>query len=872
MKSLVSFLFLMCFSLTTVWAQAPAKELYDVVNPNTPLVGPGCVIDNIKGASGDNMSYITDGDLTNAGTFTTVLNLISDVYFASVKDVNYYYPAGVRVGFVIEPASGVNLLSGFTINLYKDNALVIAATGSELTLEAMPIWESGKAQRISLIAPGDFDEVELIQTGVSLASTIGIHYAYVEPAGSNYNCTTLLNLPTGNIAANVTYLLLPVNTISNAPYIFDGDPATASHLNVTALGEATFTITLPAAYPAKTYFGFVTNNSSLLDIGSDGNLINTFHIRAYNGNTLVADENLSNLLRITLEDGHIQYGLIAQSPFNKIELYANITLFGTMDIYSALIITDADGDGFPDCVDTACPTGSNNLDYNGNGIADACDVPCLINLGQNVTLCGTQSSLDLNATFGSGLTWTILPESSGTATINGNNLEIISNVGIFYLQASNGTCTDIAVVTKKAMLAEELCKVPMVGNTFETFSPDGSCLICVGGEAPTGNADYIIDTNLSNYAEVTPEVLGLFSTDPIIGVRNTVKTYPVNTRVGFIVQPAGGLLNVDLFENFTIKTYLNGIEQQTVNSSDFILSADLIETNGAQTQRISFIAQQEFDAVALFSTNVLGADLFSSDLRIYYAYTESPDCVTSVSGCNEPLTVNGPYKAQLQPDRTSIETLLDLSLLPGVSDDSHMEDLGYLFDDDLTNYAIIYPSTLEAGSLATISVKIDKSIPAGSNNTVGFIISKTGVSLLAVDAFANMTVNTYLNGVLQESSNESGKVLDLALLDLNSEQSEITFIPTNEFDEIQLSLTTLVSADVVGSNLTYVYGAFIRQDSDFDGVPDCIDICCGDDNLDANGDGIPDGCAVLIGSNNRQVPVLLVRLKCLLQDPVYRMI
>ena len=124
----------------------------------------------------------------------------------------------------------------------------------------------------------------------------------------------------------------------------------------------------------------------------------------------------------------------------------------------------------------------------------------------------------------------------------------------------------------------------------------------------------------------------------------------------------------------------------------------------------------------------------------------------------------------------------------------------------LTDFATIN-TVLGVGNGGRISVNVNQNggttvIPAGA--IAGYVVGSN--STLAANLLGSTTITTYLNGTLQESSTAS-TLLNLQLLS-GSGQTTLGFVTTKDFDEVQISIATLVSAITT----TQVYYPFVQYD------------------------------------------------------------
>ncbi len=824
---LVSFL----FTGNIVVAQTGTPTLLTPSNCNTPLVGPGRVINRIGGGlttvlSGfSDLNNLTDGNLANAASFNTVagLNLITRAPIVSVKDVQHYYPSGTIVGFVFEPPAGLasaTLLGGFSINLRKDNGVITNLAADKL-LTLNVLGTSGGQKRISFTSTVDFDEVELVVNsgvGLSVASTLKVYYAFVEPAvGCRFDCPILntVSLPVTTVSGNnsVGVATFSVNGLNN---LTDADLSNYTTMNLTAvaLGEAAgyVGVKFGTAYSSGTYAGFVFDES-LLSVG----LFNSSVIEIYQNGTFKESKSLTdNLIDVGILGNQRMIGFKTNNGFDEIRFKTSSSILSLRQIkvYYAFAQIDTDGDGFPDCVDK-CPTGNDNLDADGDGIPDACD--CMLDAGPDITLCGDASTYAFG-NLGTGLTWSLISQPQGAnASVSNGNVSGMTLPGVYTIQVSNSSingCTDVVNIRKNELIGTS-CNNPIIGSGIEVFDPSGGlCLLCLF--TGTYGASNLVDNDPDNYMDASGVLSLLDINRPIVGVKNKSMIYPARTRTGFVIKSSTGLIDASVLSNLVIKTYKNGIFQEASSPSGQVLTADVIGTGGNAKQRIGFVTTQDFDAVALYSNSLLGV---LTDLHIYYAFQEPENCTKSEADadCIQMLTADGPYKAELKLNDTA-------GLLSVIST---ISNLGNIINSNTSDYASIN-QLVGIVNPVSIAVKTSSVIQAGKYQA-GFIIAKpTGG--LDLSALSGTVIQTRLNGGGWTNYPVSAGLIDLTLLGGTNSPVMLKFTPVADFNEIQLTMASLL----VAANTVRIYGAFVSPDSDGDGIPDCIDPCCSGPSGDCN--------------------------------------
>ena len=182
-----------------VWQDSdPNKENY--FNNRRALVGPGCMInslfDGVEVVSGTkDLQNLCNDDLDDYATIPALANVtVVGNPIISVKDNQHYYAGGTEAGFVICAKSDasiltLNLADYYKIQFLKDGVAVgklqTISAGNSVTglgLSLLTIPGSGQVNKLyTAKAPGNFDEIKLVQCGVEakLGTAINIKYAFV---------------------------------------------------------------------------------------------------------------------------------------------------------------------------------------------------------------------------------------------------------------------------------------------------------------------------------------------------------------------------------------------------------------------------------------------------------------------------------------------------------------------------------------------------------------------------------------------------------------------------------------------------------------------------------------------------------------------
>ncbi|GJM34142.1 MAG: hypothetical protein DHS20C18_31430 [Saprospiraceae bacterium] len=813
---------------------------------NLPIVGKHIVVDELSSGlaglllNGTELGNLIDGDLTNYSEVNLTAAVLG-ASLASIKNTQQVYPGGRRVGFIIESQGSLlaaDILNGLEINTYLDNSLQENADFAGNLLDLSILGGAGSRRRIEFTATLDFDEVELVlASAVSALNSLRIYYAYQENDACDSDCITTLttnNYTSASATTDCTGFLCsdfdnPVNVVSTdlTAYASKGYLLAQSAWVQVDVGES-----IPAGYEV----GFVIEQVGLLGLLSldvlSGITLTTYdvndnQVETFNGNNLLANVGV-------LDNGLTTISFKTTAAFQKVRIRITsvLSLLTSYRVYYGFVRADSDNDGVVDCIDK-CPTGDDNL-VNNFGLPIACNPECMVEAGPDISSCpGSDNGTAQLLAAGPGQSWSADPTNPGPATIDSSGLVTGLTVKDSYrFILTEGSCTDTVIVDYYQSPMDASCNDPLAVTDIiidDAGQFNGICLLC--GET---DAENIIDGDLSNYLEYS-NVLSLLSSTSLISVKDTANTYAsgMNLRVGFVVSFPDGLLNAQVLNAIQLRTYLddNLVEIADVGGANVLEAGALGIGDGLQ--RLSFIATQEFDEIELILGDVVG---LLTTIRVYYAFGEPESCPNGIQNgsepsviCIEPLTSNAKYCAAIDYDLTGF-----FGVACALCD---MDQLSHLVDDDTDNFATL---NLTVGALTQggIAVQTSDTFPAGFE--AGYVIS-ADASLLTADVLQDLTLSTYLGGVLQETYTGTSSLINLSLISGSNDLGFLGFRTSQAFNEVRLVVDAPVSVGLLSS--LNIYYAYIRRDTDGDGVPDCLDKCCsGNDNMDADGDGRTDGC------------------------------
>ena len=346
------------------------------------------------------------------------------------------------------------------------------------------------------------------------------------------------------------------------------------------------------------------------------------------------------------------------------------------------------------------------------------------------------------------------------------------------------------------------------------------------------NLDAVTDEDLNNYASITAVSVGT-GLRPIFGVRDTRHSYAPGVKAGFtIVSPQqGGLLGLDVASTFSIITYLDGVQQETLSIDEELgtgVGLNLIKIPGSDhvSVDLTVTTTKEFDEVYL---QVAGVSVEAiSQLGIKYAFVgESTEY---------PLTFNGvkEYASDLEIN------LDDCNGMPWPVDSwiRHDDLAERFYDDNLTNK--LTTGGLAIGEWCHVHTAFNQTLEAGTE--VGFVYSNKG--LLDLDLGGFTTISFYRNGEKVQEERIEASVLGLGLIN-TSDQFKSAATANVEFDAVRFT----IGAGALSVNMgeIAVYYGFIKKKP-------IVDHHC---PINANvGTNICDGQTTFQLLSNAEIPVV----------------
>ncbi|TGE14764.1 fibronectin type III domain-containing protein [Hymenobacter elongatus] len=307
--------------------------------------------------------------------------------------------------------------------------------------------------------------------------------------------------------------------------------------------------------------------------------------------------------------------------------------------------------------------------------------------------------------------------------------------------------------------------VPTSPQNYRTSSTNsGICITCL-----VANPERAADTDLDNYATIQ-NTLGVLGGGVGLALRLS-GTAPANYRAGLVIS-SGNELNAGALATLTLRTYLNGSQQQELVANDAAVSSTALSDSRV---RLEFVAAKPFDQLEII---VSGSVNGVNTIRVLYAYgvpanTQFTTALGYLSRSTEPLASDYAVNTGGGPVAVCVGT--------GVTNPGNAVDRG------LTNFATLTTVAGVGNCSAALQVKLEGQAPSGYQ--AGFVIGNGGV--LDLNVLNSLQVTTYLNGVAQESR-IGADLLELTLLPDNRYQ--VSFKSGTAFDRVEIKQHALASA------------------------------------------------------------------------------
>ena len=817
------------------WGQdyTDADGKIHITNPRFPrkaMVRPDCLVNSFIDVVNvfkdeSKIGNLVDRNIDNCTETKELANIKLVEPIVQIKDRKHYYPKGTNAGFCIQGTGegtsilSLNLLKIVFISFYKDGKPVGSKAvdqGTDSGLLGLDILQlEGDKEALTYFeaeAPDEFDEIGLMIGGVNIAvanlSSFKIRYAFVGDAQENVLSEELEGLTSIEEELDIWYgggIVIPLFAYSQQGNLKDNDKETGVICTTIAqinLGKAGPKVGLSwdgKVFQAGTEVGFEFDAGGLLSLGV-----------ASSTSIIVANEGQEE--EIFLEKSIMSLGLIGGektkvsviSPIDFSEVYLKIDP-GLAEVgvgrsfYYAYI-----------CEPTKLPEENTSLEVSMD--ASICNNETTYELRPKDAIWTLENVINKE---GTDITESV---SNNIQYSKGEDAMLVSGLtenAYYYFKAEKDGKTG-TLVLNHGVQSSSGCNESVNQDEYELGTNtylNGGISILEGIKNP----ENVIDGDNNTYAENSAGI-GIASNKHIIGVKKRngeISDGEEDKRIGFLVETESKLLNLDALNFFRIQLFYKGEPIEDLNgdyvAKDWnVVSAGLIGSENASKARIGVTIPKEvkFDEFALYSTGVLTIHL--STMRIYSAFVEN-----AVESCDNPLNCDVVYAgddglfgdAYINYDRTYLPS--------GISIGSGMSGLENLLLGEFNpDKYVQYFGTLSALSNLSISVNFGRIM--SKTHQVGFVMNKQ-TYLLNADVISGAIITTYLGGFKQEQfSNWS--ILDANVIGYG-DYTYLMFNPTKEYDEVQLQLPVVVGA----LESIKIYSAFIRNDADGDGIPDCMD-------------------------------------------------
>ena len=803
-----------------VWQDSDPNNKENYFNNRRALVGPGCTInsigDGVKVVSGTaNLQNLCNDDLDDYATIPALANVtVGGNPIISVKDNQHCYAGGTEAGFVICAKSDASILAldlakFYKIQFLKDGEnvgkLQEISTGKSVTglgLSLLTIPGSDQVNKLyTATAPGNFDEIKLVQCGVDakVLSAINIKYAFVGKAREY----TITNNTENGIAKYAQEqkrgsFKLSANTLGGDLINADlTDNFTVQSLIVSVPAKVTATSSdNKEAFPAGTEVGFKYGMTKLLDIG----LGSTISLNFYNkdGKHITSQTISGTVLNLGLIGSKTNSEVVMKAPdaFSAVEIF-----FGGVNVNLGAIY----------------------VNYAFVRMApDAASHHCQINATSSRDVSGSVNQFQLQHNKDVDVTWTVQSHPEGAADVEVVPTSgLVSNLSlpgkyVFRATAADGCYEETTLNYAPKYVAEEHGVNILVNKEGEEpkyvlSNKLGGGLIQIFDKMMNRSA--ILTTSLNDFAYREPGVevaankglVGIKTADGsnfADGLNGNARAFNGKMKVGFVVSAKATGLDANVLKLYNIKLYNKGNEvTEAVTTHWDAISAGLIgkEETRKMCLNVEVPAGCAFDEVVLYRSGVLSADL--SQLNIYYAYVADAEA--------DNATTNPIYGAQVVSTNNTNASIdfANTKMFSVANIGNGYNELSNLIDDSMDTYLTL-PLGANLGG-ATISVNMGKVVDKGQQLVM--VTRKLALGL-GVSLGDGLKLTTYLDDEKQEELT-NWKVLGADVIGSKGD-SYAVLNPTKSFNQVRITPVDVVSA----LKNIQIKGFALRTDMNDDGT------------------------------------------------------
>ena len=812
-----------------VWQDSDSnKENY--FNNRRALVGPGCTInsigDGVQVVSGTaNLQNLCNDDLDD---YATIPALVGATVVASpiisVKDNQHCYAGGTEAGFVICAKSDASILAldlakFYKIQFLKDGKavgkLLEISTGKSVTglgLSLLTIPGSDQVNKLyTATAPGNFDEIKLVQCGVDakVLSAINIKYAFVGKA-REYTITNNKQNGIAKYSQEQNRGSFKLSTSALGGNMIDENLTNGYAAVVGVLVPVSTPVTVYAkpsdnkeSFPKGTEVGFKFNGFNLanLSVGSGIEL------------TLFNKEN-KQIGKYDITNKLLGLGLIEDTKDGEVVMRAPAAFSAAKIYFKGIGLT----------------VGGTSVNYAFVRMApDAASHHCPINATSSRDVSGSVNQFQLQHNKDVDVKWTVQSYPEGAADV-----EVVSTSGLVSNLSLPGKYVFRATAT-------DGCYEETTLNYAPTYIPEEhgvDILVNKEGEEPKyvlsdkfgGGLIQIFDGMMNRSAILTPSLNDFTYRDPGVslvdnvglvgiktadgsnfadGLNGNTRAFNGKMKVGFVVSAKATGLDANVLNLYNIKLYNKGKEVTgDVTTHWDAISAGLIgkEETRKMCLNVEVPAGCAFDEVVLYRSGVLSADL--SQLNIYYAYVADAEA--------DNATTNPIYGAQVVSTNNTNASIdfANTQMVQVANIGNGYNELSNLIDDSMDTYLTL-PLGVNLGG-ATISVNMGKVVDKGQQLVM--VTRKLALGL-GVSLGDGLKLTTYLDDEKQEELT-NWKVLGADVIGSKGD-SYAVLNPTKSFNQVRITPVDVVSA----LKNIQIKGFALRTDMNDDGTIN------GDDNI-----------------------------------------
>ena len=822
------------------------KKIWQDDNPNgenyfnnrRALVGPGCVInslfDGVEVVSGTkDLQNICNDDLDDYATIPALANVVAGGSpIISVKDNQHYYAGNTEAGFVICAKSDASILTldlaqFYKIQFLKDGEKVgdlqTISTGKSVTglgLSLLTIPGSDQVNKLyTATAPGNFDEIKLVQCGVDakLGSAINIKYAFVGKA-REYTITNNKENGIAKYAKEQGRGAFTLEAHGDGPTkqlvemsrgaLIDEDLTNSFTVSAVLKVGNSLPVTVVArpsdgkeAFPAGTEVGFKFNSTTALDLSIG------------NGATITLyDKNNKNIGTYTISATVLGLNVI------KSDKNGELVLKAPKDFSAAKL-------QFPGVLDLKL--GKDYVNYAFVRMApDAATHHCPINATSSRDVSGSVNQFQLHHNDTVQVEWSIVNRPTGSNVELNTTTGLVSNLDIpgkYVFKATvledegrSEKCYELTTLNYAPTYVPEEHGVNILGNK------DGESKYVLSDKFGGGllqifdgmkNRSAVLTTSLNDFTYRLPGVelaankglVGIKTADGsnfADGLNGNARAFNGKMKVGFVVSAKATGLGANVLKLYNIKLYNKGNEVTgDITTHWDAISAGLIgkEETRKMCLNVDVPAGCVFDEIVLYNTGVLSADL--SQLNIYYAYVADAEA--------DNATTNPIYGAQVVSTNNTNASIdfANTKMFHVANIGNGYDELSNLIDDSMDTYLTL-PLGLDLGG-AKISVNMGKVVDKGQQ----LVMVTQNLALgLGASLGEGLKLTTYLDGAEQEELTD-WKVLGADVIG-NKGDSYAVLNPSKSFDQVRITPVKALSAL---ENLQ-IKGFALRTDMNDDGT------------------------------------------------------